>query len=234
MGLPQDVQVSSHPGMSITSLKPYENPKSSVTAVVSPGNSLGLMNGGLDKVLRDAFSPNHAEKIVGQQIFHGYSPPGSARIVQFDKETRAKVMWDAEYLIHMPTMRSPRRVHESDLESLRMVYDWTWSILSEVEKHNSTAGIGERPKIGSVILSGLATGYGKIPYDVAGKAMIAAIAIFYNDRLTDRQRSFLTLKFLKEDTTWIGPVDVPEELKKLNYDPLVNSLPELFFFLYNS
>ncbi len=74
-------------------------------ALVSPANSFGVMDGGLDGKLRDYFGPS-IEQRVRERIaaqFHGELPVGLACIVETSHERHP-------YLICAPTMRCPADV----------------------------------------------------------------------------------------------------------------------------
>lgn len=79
-----------------------------VDAIVSPANSFGIMDGGLDGKLRDYFGMA-IEKAVRHQIqheFHGELPVGLATVIDTGNDR-------FPYLVCAPTMRFPANVSSS-------------------------------------------------------------------------------------------------------------------------
>lgn len=77
-------------------------------ALVSPANSFGIMDGGLDGKLRDYFGES-VERTVRERIrlqFHGELPVGLAMVVETGHARHP-------YLISAPTMRCPGDVSQS-------------------------------------------------------------------------------------------------------------------------
>src|SRR5579884_3260095 len=80
----------------------------SCAAVVSPANSFGFMDGGIDALYLDYFGPD-IQMRVRRAIYerhHGELLVGMAEIVETDDER-------IPYLIAAPTMRVPMVLHES-------------------------------------------------------------------------------------------------------------------------
>lgn len=78
---------------------------SDANTLVSPANSFGIMDGGLDGKLRDYFGDS-VEKVVRERIreqFHGELPVGLATVVETGHVRHP-------YLISAPTMRYPADV----------------------------------------------------------------------------------------------------------------------------
>src|SRR5580693_287690 len=74
-------------------------------AIVSPANSFGIMDGGLDLAIRDQLGytvQNQIQKVIVEQ-YHGELPVGCAEIIE-TKDSRWK------YMIAAPTMRIPESV----------------------------------------------------------------------------------------------------------------------------
>lgn len=121
----------------------------SADALVSPANSFGIMDGGLDLAIRDVLG-FEVEKRVQQAIldrFHGEMPVGSAIVVPTDHAA-----W--KYLISAPTMRVPEDVSGS-LNS----YLAFRAVLVAVRDFNSESA----DPIRSLVCPGLGTGIGNIP-----------------------------------------------------------------------
>jgi O-acetyl-ADP-ribose deacetylase (regulator of RNase III) len=121
-------------------------------AIVSPANSFGIMDGGLDLALRDQLG--HSIELALQQRIaekhHGELPVGSAEIVE-TRDSRWK------YLIAAPTMRVPEPVAFT-----LNAYLAFRAILVAIENFNKAA---QKRAIDSVVCSGLATGVGGMTPD---------------------------------------------------------------------
>lgn len=79
-----------------------------VDAIVSPANSFGIMDGGLDGKIRDRFGfqvENNIRKII-QTDFFGELPVGSSLIAETGSP-------ECKYIISAPTMRTPENVSNS-------------------------------------------------------------------------------------------------------------------------
>lgn len=115
-------------------------------AIVSPANSFGIMDGGLDRIIR--YELGFAVEIQVQaaiiQKFHGELPVGYAVTVATGHAT-----WP--WLIAAPTMRVP----ENSRETLNAYLAFR-AVLLAVKQHNQVA----KQKINSLVCSGLATGIG--------------------------------------------------------------------------
>ena len=116
-------------------------------AMVSPANSFGIMDGGLDLAIRDHLGVS-TQKSVQEAILehhHGELPIGAAVIV----ETGHK-RWP--FLVAAPTMRIPENV--SNTTNACVAFR---AVLLAVRKHNENAN---GPKIHSLLCPGLGTGIG--------------------------------------------------------------------------
>ncbi len=119
-------------------------------AIVSPANSFGIMDGGLDLAIRDTlgFSVQDRIQAVILEKYHGELPVGSAEVVPTD-EPRWK------YMVAAPTMRVP----ESVAFTLNAYLAFR-AVLVAVENFNRAAG---KRAIDSLVCCGLGTGIGKVP-----------------------------------------------------------------------
>lgn len=127
-------------------------------AVVSPANSFGFMDGGLDYALSERFGWDLQKRLQAEirQRPLGELLVGEALIV----ETRdAEVPW----LISAPTMRVPMRLKQSINAYLAMK-----AILTAVRAHQ------RQPRIEVVAVPGLGTGCGRLPLSMAAFQMKAA------------------------------------------------------------
>lgn len=130
-------------------------------AVVSPANSFGYMDGGIDKHI-DRFYDGEAQRAVLALIadqFYGELPVGSAAVLKM--ATRR-----FPYLVVSPTMRVPG----DDLAGTIHAYLAMRAALAAILDHNRE-GAG---RIGSVAVSGLGTGVGGMAPDESALQMRAA------------------------------------------------------------
>ncbi|QPG76372.1 hypothetical protein FOA43_003760 [Brettanomyces nanus] len=216
------------------------------TTILSPGNSVGYMGGGFDKALANLFSHGdftwkHSEHHVQEQLlnlYKGYLTPTNANLIEFHtdsfyRDSKAWNLLSANSILHMPTMRVPRPlISDSNLQLYRFVFDCTWELLSTVNKANIETLKWKDDRhafIDTVILTGIGTGYGGVPMEIVGKAMIAAIVIFTNHSLLRIQKSIYCLKFLKEDYQKLIKADQMNVRVNTNpFDPCTDSLDVLF------
>jgi O-acetyl-ADP-ribose deacetylase (regulator of RNase III) len=115
-------------------------------AMVSPANSFGIMDGGLDLAIRDTIGRGIQQKV--QQVVldrhHGEMHVGSAEVVETDHP-----QWP--YLIVAPTMRIPEGVAYTTHSYLAFR-----ATLLAISRFNSEKG----QPIRSVLVPGLGTGVG--------------------------------------------------------------------------
>ena len=134
----------------------------SADAIVSPANSFGIMDGGIDRVLRDKLgygTENRLQDAIVEQ-FHGELPVGSALVV----ETKTPP-W--HHLVAAPTMRIPERVAHT-----LNAYHAFRAILLAFKAHNLSAS--EDQQIATLVCPGLATGIGGMePRVCAGQMRMA-------------------------------------------------------------
>lgn len=119
-------------------------------AIVSPANSFGYMDGGLDLIYSQHFGWD-LEKRLRQHLLDehdGELPVGQAVIVETGRD-------DIRYLISAPTMRVPMKIENSV-----NVYLAFRAVLRAVRKFNE-----ENPgAIKSFLCPALGTGEGQMPY----------------------------------------------------------------------
>lgn len=118
-------------------------------AMVSPANSFGIMDGGLDLAIRDELGfdveTNIQEVIVKK--YHGELSVGCAEIVPTNDRR-----WP--YMVAAPTMRVPEHVGLT----LNAYLAFRAALLA-VENHNKALG---KRQIDSIVCCGLGTGIGKM------------------------------------------------------------------------
>ena len=137
-------------------------------AIVSPANSFGFMDGGLDYALSERFGWDLQEdvqrRIAGRPI-HELLVGESILVPTRD----ARVPW----LVVAPTMRVPMRLRQSVNAYLAMK-----AIVSTVLRHT------ESPRIETVAIPGLGTGVGALPAEVAATQMRRAFGELLLDEAT--------------------------------------------------
>ena len=128
--------------------------------LVSPANSFGMMDGGMDAAITSFFGKT-LEARVQQCILDDYlgeQPIGTSMIVETGHPKHP-------FLAHTPTMRVPMNIQGTDIPYVAM-----WAMLLAVRQHNKNA----RHKIKSVVCPGLGTGIGRVPYKEAARQMALA------------------------------------------------------------
>ena len=130
-------------------------------ALVSPANSFGIMDGGLDLAIRDqlGFSVERRIQEVIVEKHHGELPIGCAEVVETDDRR-----W--RYLIAAPTMRIPEPIPFTINAYLAFR-----AILVAAENFNKALG---RREIDSLVCCGLGTGIGKVSASKCAAQMRAA------------------------------------------------------------
>ncbi|MEQ8672267.1 MAG: macro domain-containing protein [Aggregatilineales bacterium] len=134
--------------------------------IVSPANSFGLMDGGLDLIISNFFGEQLAQHVQERVIsdYFGEQPVGTSIIVETGDDKHP-------FLAHTPTMRVPMNISRTDNPYIAM-----WAMLRAVHHHNAT----QERKIASVACSGLGTGYGEVPFAQAGRQMALAYTNYLN------------------------------------------------------
>jgi O-acetyl-ADP-ribose deacetylase (regulator of RNase III) len=128
--------------------------------LVSPANSFGMMDGGIDAAITRFFGLD-LERRVQQRILDDYlgeQPVGSSFVIPTGHPAHP-------FLAHTPTMRVPMTIKGTDVP-----YTAMWAMLLAVRQHNRSA---HRP-IRSIACPGLGTGIGQVPYGEAARLMAVA------------------------------------------------------------
>ncbi len=128
--------------------------------LVSPANSFGLMDGGVDLAIRKYFGMQlqYAVQKRIQKEFYGEQPVGTSIIVYTGNE-------DHPFLAHTPTMRVPM-----DISGTTQVYDAMFAMLRAVANHNK----GNQSRIERVLCPGLGTATGRMEFAEAARQMALA------------------------------------------------------------
>ena len=134
--------------------------------LVSPANSFGLMDGGIDLAIRNYFGMQlqyEVQKII-QKKFYGEQPVGTSVIVHTFHD-------DFPFLAHTPTMRVPLDISKTD-----NVYNAMFAMLRTIADFNKNNNL----RINKVLCPGLGTGTGRVPLKEASRQMMMAYKNFMN------------------------------------------------------
>jgi O-acetyl-ADP-ribose deacetylase (regulator of RNase III) len=128
--------------------------------LVSPANSFGMMDGGMDAAIIKFFGIS-LEKRVQQRILEDYlgeQPVGTSFIIETEHPKHP-------FLAHTPTMRVPMTIKGTDIP-----YTAMWAMLLAIRQHNKNSN----HPINSIACPGLGTGIGQVPYREAARLMSVA------------------------------------------------------------
>jgi O-acetyl-ADP-ribose deacetylase (regulator of RNase III) len=128
--------------------------------LVSPANSFGMMDGGMDAAITEFFGISLMER-VQQKILDDYlgeQSVGTSFIIATGHPQHP-------FLAHTPTMRVPMQIVGTDIPYMAM-----WAMLLAVEHHNRH----HLQKIATVACPGLGTGIGRISPTEATRQMALA------------------------------------------------------------
>jgi O-acetyl-ADP-ribose deacetylase (regulator of RNase III) len=143
-------------------------------AIVSPANSFGFMNGGIDFAISKNLGwhiEKKLQKIIRERYF-GELLVGQATIVETDHTL-------FPYLISSPTMRTPMTIHRSP-----NVYLCMKAILTLLKYGKFEDGTPIYEKVKTVAMSGLGTGVGQVPPLVCARQMRIAWEDVVNEKHT--------------------------------------------------
>ena len=133
---------------------------SAFDCMVSPANSFGIMDGGVDAAITRFFGYALMERVQQRILdeFLGEQPVGTSMIVETGKARHP-------FLAHTPTMRVPMPISRTD-----NVYTAMWAMLLAVRRHN----LQSDKQIEIVACPGLGTGVGQMPFREAARQMALA------------------------------------------------------------
>lgn len=122
-------------------------------AMVAPGNSFAIMDGGLDAAIRDVLGQGVEARVQARlaEAHHAELPVGGAEIVATDDPR-----WPL--LVYAPTMRVP-----DDVSRSTNAYVAFRAILLAVRRHNAAAAASGGRVIATLLCCGLCTGVGAMP-----------------------------------------------------------------------
>lgn len=144
----------------------YFEKLSDYDCMVSPANSFGLMDGGVDAAITRYFGVelmNRVQKYILAEYL-GEQPVGTSFIVETGHPKHP-------FLAHTPTMRVPMEIAHMD-----HVYVAMAAMLRAVYHYNQTA----EQKISTIACPGLGTGCGAVPFREAARQMALAYQNFLN------------------------------------------------------
>ncbi len=139
-------------------------------AIVSPANSYGFMDGGLDLRISQFFGWHVQERLqeIIKEKHHGELLMGCAEIVKTDHDK-------IPYVISAPTMRVPMILKDSV-----NIYLATRAVLILVKFGKFPNGSFINEKVKTIAFPGMGTGVGRVPYDICALQMRKAVEdIFY-------------------------------------------------------
>jgi len=133
--------------------------KQKADAIVSPANSFGFMDGGLDYYLSKYFGSGLQERLQKtiRKEYDGELLVGQAVVLETGNKS-------FPYLVSAPTMRVPM-----DISGTINPYLAALAAFTAVEKFNS-----DSKRINSILVPGMGTGVGKVPFDIAARQMRTA------------------------------------------------------------
>lgn len=142
--------------------------------MVSPANSFGIMDGGLDLVIREKLGAKIETKLQAEIVakFYGELPVGHCHIIETDNS-----QWPL--LASAPTMRVPALI----TGTLNVYYAFR-AVLLAVQQHPQ--------KIHSILCPGLGTGVGGMQPDAAAGQMKFAYSQFLHEPKIPTAREVLS------------------------------------------
>lgn len=187
-------------------------------AYLSPANSFGYMDGGVDAAYSEMFPG--IQKLIQSKIKSypfrtalglSYLPIGSAILadlnllkLQTGFETiplNSNIVWEDHcYLISAPTMWHPQ-----DVSKTNNAYYALMSTLSLIKKYNTTAP--DHRKIKTLMCPGLCTGYGKMSYAQSATQIEKALAEHFAGNIVS------SIVMEKDPTSILCEVGVEEQPK---------------------
>jgi O-acetyl-ADP-ribose deacetylase (regulator of RNase III) len=138
---------------------------SSYDCLVSPANSFGMMDGGIDAAITAFFGLQLMER-VQQRILDDYLGEQSVGTSFIIKTGHPQY----PFLAHTPTMRVPMQIVGTDIPYIAM-----WAMLLAVRQYNKAAVESRStPAIVKIACPGLGTGIGRIPPMESARQMALA------------------------------------------------------------
>jgi O-acetyl-ADP-ribose deacetylase (regulator of RNase III) len=135
-------------------------------AIVSPANSYGYMDGGIDLAYRNHFGlglQNRLQKLLAEK-YDGFLAVGQAIIISTLNER-------IPHMIVAPTMEKPSNVSKTNNAYLAMS-----AVLKVVTEFNLKSSEHTQSSIYRILVPGLATGIGRMDVDISAKQMKQAVS----------------------------------------------------------
>lgn len=139
-------------------------------SVISPANSFGFMDGGLDAWYCWRFGDQIQDSVrmTILRYWHGELPVGMADIVSTNDE-------DVPYLIAAPTMRVPMYLGDDTINSYLAMRAIIMLVREGQFRDGPNTGEPIRNKVKKIAVPGLGTGVGKVSFDLAAHQIKEAI-----------------------------------------------------------
>eukprot|EP01113_Clastostelium_recurvatum_P040872 TRINITY_DN6416_c0_g1_i1.p1 TRINITY_DN6416_c0_g1~~TRINITY_DN6416_c0_g1_i1.p1 ORF type:complete len:229 (+),score=56.07 TRINITY_DN6416_c0_g1_i1:81-767(+) len=189
----------------------------SADAVVSPANSLGFMDAGIDAVYAAHFGQDLMTRVQDtiKTKYHGILLVGQATVIPTKHDS-------IKYMISAPTMEVPRSVHHTTNAYLAFR-----AALYAVLDHNKTAGERGETVINTLLCPGLCTAIGRMSpkkcafqMHCAYKEVCGAMSIFGEPAFpvdaTDAKKAFWSLAE-KGDEDHDDPTKKSSKERHLNF-----------------
>jgi O-acetyl-ADP-ribose deacetylase (regulator of RNase III) len=144
----------------------------SCDAVVSPANSFGFMDGGIDSWYKWRFGDGVQDNVrmAILKYWHGELPVGAAEIVYTNDD-------EVEFLISAPTMRVPLILGKDSINAYMSMRALIMLVREGIFRDGKYRGEKISDHVKTIALPGLGTGVGKIPYETAAHQISKAISL---------------------------------------------------------
>jgi len=141
-------------------------------AMVSPANSFGFMDGGIDAWFCWRFGNKIQDsvRLAILKFWQGELPIGCAEIVETQDET-------VPYVISAPTMRVPMYLGDESIHPYLALRAVVMLCRNGVFKDGEQMGESVNAHVRTVAVPGLGTGVGAVPFDLAAFQMCEAIRL---------------------------------------------------------
>lgn len=164
-------EYKSSPGIDIFHSKFQDVDSNDYECLVSPANSFGIMDGGLDKAIIDYFGQQLMDRIQKGIInaYSGEQPVGTSLLISLSE---GGFISGGPFLAHTPTMRTPKSIIDTS-----NVYYAMKAMLEVVNNYNT---MFNEHHIKTVLCPGLGTLSGRVPVDIAAEQMALAYSHVMN------------------------------------------------------
>lgn len=141
-------------------------------AVVSPANSFGFMDGGIDSWYRWRFGDKIQDsvRLAILRYWHGELPVGAAEIVETNDD-------EVPFLIAAPTMRVPMILGTESINPYLAMRAVIMLVREERFRDGTFHGEDIKSRVKKIALPGLGTGVGKVPGEMAAHQIKEAISL---------------------------------------------------------